>query len=102
MFENKKLKTKSQDFYAMSKVVPSTPLPNYIYKNKNGYEFENITNQWGFDVPSFSHGMAYGDLDNDGDLDIVISNINMPAFVYENKSNENFLKIKFKFIESLF
>jgi hypothetical protein len=93
---NKKLKTKSQNFYKMSKLAPSTPLPNYVYKNINGVEFENVSKKWGFNTPSFSHGLAYGDLDNDGDLDIIMNNMETAAFVYENKATGNFLKIKFE------
>ncbi len=91
-----KLKTDSQNFYDMAKLAPSNPLPNYVYKNKNGYEFENVTDKWGFDTPTFSHGISYADLDNDGDLDIVINNMETSASIYKNKANGNFLKIKFQ------
>lgn len=69
------------------KLVDSLPivrLPGYCFKNKGGFEFSNTSTEWGFTHPSFSNGGAYADLDNDGDLDIVINNINENAFVYEN------------------
>jgi hypothetical protein len=91
-----KLKTDSQEFYEMAKLAPSNPLPNYVFKNKNGYEYENVTKKWSFDTPTFSHGISYADLDNDGDLDIVINNMESKAAIYKNKANGNFLKIKFK------
>jgi len=91
-----KLKTDSQDFYDMSKLAPSNPLPNYVYKNKNGYEFENVTEKWGFDTPSFSHGLSYADLDNDGDLDIVSNNMESEASIYKNNTNGNYLKVELK------
>ena len=92
---NKKLKTNSKDFYAMSKLAPSVPLSNYAFKNKGGLKFEKSTKNWGFDTPSFSSGMAYGDLDNDGDLDVVVNNMESSAFIYKNKATGNFLKIDF-------
>lgn len=93
---NEKLKTDSQDFYDMAKLAPSNPLPNYIYKNKNGYEFENVTKKWGFDIPSFSHGLSYADLDNDGDLDIVTNNMGSEASIYKNNTTGNYLKVEFE------
>jgi hypothetical protein len=89
-----KLKTDSQDFFNMSKSAPSVPLSNYAFKNTGNLKFEKAAENWNFDTPSFSSGMSYGDLDNDGDLDIVINNMEASAFVYENKTNGNFLKIE--------
>lgn len=71
-------------------VMPSAPVPNGAYKNIGNFQFENIRDLWGFNTPSFSNGSAYGDLDNDGDLDLVVNNINAPAFVYKNNSTENY------------
>jgi len=93
---NEKINTGAIDFYTISKNAPSVPLPNYIYKNKGSLEFEKVSKNWGFNTLSFSSGMAYGDLDNDGDLDIVTNNMDAPAFVYDNKATGNFLKIKFE------
>jgi enediyne biosynthesis protein E4 len=79
--------------------IPSNRIPNYAFQNINGLNFKNITASVGLDVPSHSNGSAYGDLDNDGDLDIVLNNINMPAFVIENRarqmhSDNNFLTVR--------
>ena len=64
--------------------LPIVKIPNYAFKNTGGYQFENKTEDWGLQDPSFSNGGAYADLDNDGDLDLVINNINDASFIYEN------------------
>ena len=81
-------------------VMPSAAVPNGAYKNKGSFQFENARDLWGFETPSFSNGSAYGDLDNDGDLDLVVNNINTPAFVYKNNSTENnYVQISLKGFE---
>ncbi|MDA7570985.1 VCBS repeat-containing protein [Flavobacteriaceae bacterium] len=70
-------------------ILPSVKLPNYMFNNKGGFDFENTTSLWGLDKPSFSNGSAYADLDNDGDLEIVINNVNSKPFLYKNLSVEN-------------
>ena len=79
-------------------MVPSQPLKNYAYQNLGDLEFKNTSNEWGLDNESFSNGSAYADLDNDGDLDLVVNNINSEAFIYRNNSeakpNSNYLRIQ--------
>jgi hypothetical protein len=87
-------KTTAVELFQISKDVPSQPLSNYVFRNKGNFEFVKLSKEWSFDTPSFSSGMAYGDLDNDGDLDVVINNMESEAFVYKNKATGNFLKIK--------
>lgn len=68
---------------------------NYLFRNDGGLKFSNVSSDWGFNDPSFSNGAATGDLDNDGDLDLVINNIDDEAFIYENKAApQNYLKVK--------
>lgn len=77
--------------------MPSVPIPNYAFINQRNLFFKNESDSLGFGTPSFSNGAAYADLDGDGDLDLVINNENMEAFVYRNMSTEmlhnHFLKI---------
>lgn len=69
-------------------------LPNYAFRNKGGYQFTEANEEWGITHPSYSHGAAVGDLDNDGDLDYVVNNTNAPAFIYENRQQgRHFLQI---------
>ena len=70
------------------KAIPVNPVLNNAYRNKGNLQFSNEGKAWGFTEPSFSNGAAYGDLDNDGDLDLVINNENQPAFLYKNNSRE--------------
>jgi len=87
------------DYQSLIDAIPSHAVTNYAFRNSGkDYHFENTSKDFGFEIPSFSNGSAYGDLDNDGDLDLVVNNVNMPTFVYENQSNlinsqNHFLKI---------
>ena len=79
--------------------IPIVKIPNYAFKNLNGVNFSDMSSEWGLDLPSFSNGAAFADLDGDGDLDYIINNINDPAAIYENKLNgkadsPNYLRIK--------
>lgn len=77
--------------------APSTPISNYIFKNKGNYEFENVSEKWNADYKGFSNGVAYGDLDNDGDLDMVINNIDKKASLLKNNNHgDNYLRIELK------
>lgn len=78
--------------------MPTIIIPNYIYKNNGNDSFEKKTEDWGLNHPAISTGAAYADLDNDGDLDLIVNNINSYAQVYKNNRdqlpNNNFLRVK--------
>ena len=86
------------DYQKLIDLIPSRPVPNYLFAGQGDLNFENKAEEWGLATPSFSNGSAYGDLDNDGDLDLVVNNVNMPAFVYKNTAADrglgNWLMVK--------
>jgi enediyne biosynthesis protein E4 len=83
--------------------IPEIKVSNFVFHNSKKLSFEDKTTDWGLDIPSFSNGAAYADLDNDGDLDILVNNIDSEAFLFKNtlndiknaeKNQNNFLRIK--------
>jgi len=82
--------------------IPEVKISNYAYRNQGDLKFDNVTKDWGMETAGFSNGGVYADLDNDGDLDLVINNINDEAFLYKNnfretnKEESHFLDVKFE------
>jgi enediyne biosynthesis protein E4 len=88
------------DYRKFISLISSKPLLNYAFSNAGNLAFKDKARSLGFSQPSFSNGSAYGDLDNDGDADLVVNNINSTSFVYRNDANtattNHFLKVKFR------
>lgn len=78
--------------------MPEIKIPNFMLKNNRNLTFSSALNEWMQPIPSMSNGAAYADLDNDGDLDLVVNNVDQKAFVYRNNTRENkqgnYLEIK--------
>lgn len=89
---------KKIDFQKFVDRMSSTPLSNVLFKRISDWEYVDVAEKWGLGTPSFSNGAAYGDCDNDGDLDLIVSNVNQPVSVFENTGGLNkghFLQIEF-------
>lgn len=76
------------DYETLISYIPSVPVPNHAYINNGDLTFTNLSVDIGLGTVSFSNGAAYGDLDNDGDMDLVINNTNMSFFLYENQAEK--------------
>lgn len=81
-------KPKQQQVLDLINAMPATKVSNYGFKNINGIKFSNFSAEWGMDKPSNSNGAVYADLDQDGDLDLILNNLNEPAQVYKNQTVE--------------
>lgn len=96
----KKTEERKKGDFEILKKMPSERLANYLFHNNTDLTFTNKSEDWGLSKKTFSNGAAYADFDNDGDLDLVINNIDEEASLYENtidkKENANYLKIHFK------
>lgn len=74
------------DFKKLVEFIPSEAIPNYMFEGRGNLAFKNVAQEWGLARPGFSNGSAYADLDLDGDLDLVVNNVNMPCFLYRNNA----------------
>jgi hypothetical protein len=102
-YANERLKhlqgTTDSRMFQMLQGISSTPLHNYIYENTGDFNFKDHSSDWGFGEVNFSQGAVYADLDNDGDLDLVVNKMNQEAGIYKNntveqKTGGNYLKIQ--------
>ncbi|MFZ5972711.1 MAG: VCBS repeat-containing protein [Bacteroidota bacterium] len=78
------------DYKKLVELIPSNPVPDYAFHNMGNLQFENKAQQWGFGESGFSNGSAYADLDNDGDLDLVINRVNEPVGIMRNEADHLF------------
>jgi enediyne biosynthesis protein E4 len=84
-------------YFDIVKMMPSTDVSNYAFINNGDLTYKDVSAEWGLKEYSLSNGAAYADLDNDGDLDLIVNNINEPAFIYRNERvGNNYLTIKLK------
>lgn len=93
-------KAKEIDVLGLIQSIPSTKVSNYVFSNTGGVGFTNSTQAWGLYKPSISNSAVYADLDNDGDLDLIICNLEEPVMVYQNHQESvkknNYIKIELK------
>ncbi len=75
---------------ALIAMIPSNPVGNHMFAGGDAMHFSEVTESWGLGAAGFSNGSAYGDLDNDGDLDLVINNIRQEASLYENRATRRY------------
>lgn len=98
---------RAQSYFIASKKqildqIPIVKIPNFAFRNNGKLQFDDVTDSWGFNTPAFSNGAVYADLDNDGDMDVIINNLNDEAMIYKNTSREkhpddsHYLNITFK------
>ena len=96
-FNELKLRPMAKDsllYYSQN--IPSEAISNFIFQNNKDLSFSDVTEEWGLDYKNFSNGTAYADLDNDGDLEIIVNNIDQEAQIFNNNSSYNYIKIKLK------
>ncbi len=95
-FVEKRGRIQREDVLKIIEQMPSTDISNYMYKKSGDINYSNVTSDWGLAHIANSNGAAYADLDNDGDLDLVVNNINKAAFIYENLSTpkKHFIQVE--------
>ena len=79
---------KKEEVQKIIEKMPSNAIQNKLFHNKKNFRFIDQAKAWGLGINSFSNGAAYGDLDNDGDLDLIVNNLNQPAFVFKNNNQQ--------------
>ncbi len=93
-FFNNLDKNPNRDLLKSTKDIPSVAIPNKAFRNEGDFSFGDVTDEWGLSLPTYSNGSAYADLDNDGDLDLVVNNIDQPAMIYQNTTRAKHLRVR--------